>query len=65
MKRGKLIRYLRESGCSLLREGGNHSVFINPLNKEIASVPRHAELGDFLAEKICKQLRLPKIKRGK
>lgn len=65
MKRAKLISYLRESGCFLLREGGGHSVFMNPLTKEITTVPRHTELGNFLAESICKQLSLPKIKRGK
>jgi len=29
VKRKDLIRHLREHGCELLREGGNHSVYVN------------------------------------
>lgn len=64
MKRTKLIKYLLESGCFCEREGGNHSVFVNPAKQTKTTVPRHNDLNDFLAEKICKQLGIPKIKRG-
>jgi hypothetical protein len=30
MKRVDLERHLREQGCALLREGGAHSVWLNP-----------------------------------
>ncbi len=29
MKRRNLIRHLEAHGCELLREGGNHSVYVN------------------------------------
>ena len=29
MKRRDLVRHLERQGCELLREGGNHSVYVN------------------------------------
>lgn len=59
MKRRALIRHLRAHGCYLLREGGNHSVFVNPDNNRISAVPRHREINDFIARKICRDLGIP------
>ena len=59
MKRRRLLAYLREHGCELLREGGRHSIFYNPRNNRTSSVPRHAEINDFLARKICRDLDVP------
>lgn len=56
MKRRKLIDYLNSQGCILVREGRRHSIFFNPSLKRTSSVPRHAEINDFLAKKICKDL---------
>jgi mRNA interferase HicA len=42
----------------LLREGGNHSVFVSPAGRT-SSVPRHTEINDDLAKKICKDLGIP------
>ncbi|HEY4501066.1 MAG TPA: type II toxin-antitoxin system HicA family toxin [Candidatus Paceibacterota bacterium] len=56
MKRADLIRYLRQSGCEFVREGAKHSVFCNPVNDFISTVPRHNEIRSFLARKICKDL---------
>ncbi len=56
MKRKNLIRYLEKQGCLLLREGGNHSIFYNPRLKRTSSIPRHKEINDFLAQKICRDL---------
>ncbi|MEK7620332.1 MAG: type II toxin-antitoxin system HicA family toxin [Patescibacteria group bacterium] len=56
MKRVDLIRHLRKQGCVFLREGGNHSIFFNPALSRVSSVPRHSEINDFLAKKICKDL---------
>lgn len=56
MKRIDLIRHLRVSNCSLLREGANHSVFFNIITKRVSTVPRHREIDDFLARKICRDL---------
>ncbi len=59
MKRKVLIRHLEKNGCVLLREGGNHSVYLNRAKKKISTVPRHKEIYDFLAKKICKDLEIP------
>ena len=56
MKREALVRHLRREGCVLLREGGKHSVFFNPVNKKVSTVPRHREINNFLAAKICRDL---------
>ena len=56
MKRNKLIRHLNENGCYLLREGSNHSLFFNPINNAISTVPRHGDIKKFTAQKICKDL---------
>jgi len=62
MKRGKLLKHLRVHGCILLREGGNHSWWINPTQNKRSAVPRHSEIQDILANKICKDLGIKKIK---
>lgn len=56
MKRKDLLRHLKIQGCELLREGGRHSVFWNPKTKKVSSVPRHTEVQEFLAKKICRDL---------
>jgi len=56
MKRNKLIKHLTECGCQLLREGKKHSWWFNPTQNRRSAVPRHTELSDILAEKICKDL---------
>jgi mRNA interferase HicA len=45
----------------LEREGSRHSIYLNPGNGKKTSVPRHMEIDDRLARKICKQLDLPKV----
>jgi mRNA interferase HicA len=59
MKHRDLIRHLRAHGCTLLREGGNHSVYVNRKTMKVSTVPRHRELNDFLVRKICKDLEVP------
>lgn len=59
MKRRDLIRILESHGCELLREGGRHSWWINPSLDRRTAVPRHREINDFLAQKICKDLGVP------
>lgn len=56
MKRLDLIRHLERLGCQLLREGGSHSVYVNRATGKVSTVPRHREINDFLARKICKDL---------
>jgi mRNA interferase HicA len=59
VKRIDLIRYLERHGCQLLREGGSHSVYINRVTRKSSTIPRHREIDDFLARKICKDLEVP------
>ena len=58
MKRRDLIRHLEKHGCELLREGGNHSIFVNRAAKKSSAVPRHREIDDFLVRKICRDLEI-------
>ncbi|MDF5716156.1 MAG: type II toxin-antitoxin system HicA family toxin [Rhizonema sp. NSF051] len=53
------MRYLEENNCLFLREGGRHTIYYNPLNNRTSAVPRHAEIVDILAAKICKDLEIP------
>lgn len=62
MKRKELLRYLRSQGCELLREGKRHSWWWNPVKNKRSSVPRHTEISDNLAKKICKDLGVEEIK---
>lgn len=62
MKRTAFIKHLRKCGCELLREGGNHSWWQNPQKNLHSAVPRHSEVVDILANKICKDLGIKKIK---
>ncbi|MFI3219902.1 MAG: type II toxin-antitoxin system HicA family toxin [Methylococcales bacterium] len=62
MKRSELIRYLNAQGCELLREGGRHSWWQNPLQNRRSAIPRHSEISDILANKICKDLGVKPVK---
>ena len=59
MKRRDLVRHLRAHGCEFLREGGNHSVYVNRAKRKSSTVPRHRDVNDFLARKICRDLDIP------
>ena len=60
MKLADLERHLRREGCAFLREGGAHSVWLNPGNGKIASVPRHREIKEGTVRAVCKQLEIPR-----
>jgi len=64
MKRKDLIRHLIKNNCIFIREGARHSVFFNPLLRRTSTIPRHIEIDNFLAKKICRDLGIepPKIK---
>ena len=56
MRRLDLVRQPEQHGCALLREGSRHSVYVN---RTTGRVPRHREINDFLARKICRDLEIP------
>lgn len=39
MKRSTLLQHLRKHGCVLKREGGSHSLWMNPANGAVEAVP--------------------------
>jgi hypothetical protein len=59
MRRRDLIRHLEKQGCDLLREGRRHTLYVNRKARKSSSVPRHAEINEFLARKICQDLEVP------
>ncbi len=59
MKRRDLIRHLEKHGCELMREGGSHTVYVNRARRKTTAVPRHREINEFLARKICQDLEIP------
>jgi predicted RNA binding protein YcfA (HicA-like mRNA interferase family) len=61
MKRIDLIRHLETHGCELLREGSNHSVYVNRSARKTSTVPRHRDINDVLARKICRDLEIPEL----
>ena len=50
-----------DHGCELVREGGSHSWWGNAILKQRSAVPRHREISDFLAKKICRDLGIPAL----
>ncbi|MEI7892852.1 MAG: type II toxin-antitoxin system HicA family toxin [Myxococcales bacterium] len=61
MKRQDLIQHVESHGCRLLREGGNHSVYYSPDKNLTSAIPRHREINEFLARKICRDLGIPAL----
>ena len=60
MKRIQLIKHLKKHGAYLLREGSRHSIFQKEHLK--TQVPRHNEIVDVLARKICKDINIPFVR---
>ena len=59
VKRRELVKYLERNGFSLLREGGNHSIYTD--GNKVIPVKRHRSFDRITANNICKQAGL-KIK---
>ncbi len=59
MKRRELIRHLEAHGCAFKREGGEHTLYHNPTTRQMQAIPRHSEVPDILAKKICRKLSAP------
>ncbi|RWZ83859.1 MAG: type II toxin-antitoxin system HicA family toxin [Hydrotalea sp. AMD] len=51
-------RHLKTRGCSIIRQGGNHTIYFNPENRKTTAVPRHREIKNVLVKAICKQLEI-------
>jgi hypothetical protein len=59
VKRSALLQHLRQHGCFLKREGAAHSLWSNSVTGAVEAVPRHAEISNVLARKICRRLSIP------
>ena len=60
MKRNTLIKHLAKNGAYLIRQGRRHSIYQRAEYK--TEVPRHTEIVDELARKICKDLNIPFVR---
>ena len=56
MKRSDLISKLTDMGCLLIRHGGKHDWYQNPLTGMYQPVPRHNEINEYLANQIIRRL---------
>lgn len=54
MKRRDLVRTLLDCGALFLREGGDHTLYVNPRSGEEIVVPRHRELSEYLARSLVR-----------
>jgi len=60
MKRNQLLKHLKKNGAFLLKEGRRHTIYQKGTLK--TQVPRHVEIVDELARKICKDLEIPFVR---
>lgn len=56
MKRVDLIKAIEASGCVLVRHGGRHDWYRNPVTGVSQPVPRHREIKEPLARRIIRML---------
>jgi predicted RNA binding protein YcfA (HicA-like mRNA interferase family) len=59
VKRVDLIKTIEEFGCVLVRHGGKHDWYRNPVTGISQPVPRHREIKESLARHIIKMLSNP------
>ncbi|MDE0062446.1 MAG: type II toxin-antitoxin system HicA family toxin [Gammaproteobacteria bacterium] len=59
MKKRALIRHLSQHNCSLLRQGAKHEWWENHASTKRSAIPRHTEISNQLARKICNDLGVP------
>jgi mRNA interferase HicA len=54
------LRHLEKQGAVFLREGTRHTIYRKGVLK--TEIPRHNEIVDELARKICKDLNIPFVR---
>ena len=59
MKREGLLRHLRRHGCVVRREGKEHSLMGESAHRTRRTIPRHSEIANLLAKRICRKLSIP------
>jgi len=56
MKRIDLIKKIEAGGCVMVRHGGRHDWYRNPITGVSQPVPRHREIKEPLARRIIRML---------
>ena len=59
MKRRALLRRIDEEGCVLVRHGSGHDLYRNLITGKMDAVPRHAEINEYTARDIIRNLSAP------
>ena len=59
MKRIDWIRTIEAHGCELIRHGGRHDWYRNPITGVAQPVPRHREINEHLTRQIIRLLTTP------
>lgn len=60
VKRKELVKYIENHGAYFVREGRRHSIYKK--GKARTEIPRHSEIVNELARKICRDLDIPYIR---
>ncbi|MFI4985381.1 MAG: type II toxin-antitoxin system HicA family toxin [Solirubrobacterales bacterium] len=61
IKHRDLLRWLRQHGCSKVRQGSKHEVWEHDETAARSSVPRHKEIPEGTCTAICEQLGIPSL----
>jgi len=59
LKRRELIKKIEAQGGVLIRHGGKHDWYQNPVTKVCQPVPRHNEINEYLSRSILRKLSKP------
>jgi mRNA interferase HicA len=57
MKRRDVLRHLQRHNCSVLREGGSHTIVGRNDKPNSTALPRHSEINDYLVKKSAATLK--------
>jgi predicted RNA binding protein YcfA (HicA-like mRNA interferase family) len=57
VKRRDLVRVLLDLGAVLVREGAEHTVYVNPRTGVLLPVPRHREISEGVTRSLLKDAR--------
>ena len=56
-QRRKILRFLLRRGCTIVREGGEHTI-VGDAEGRTTALPRHRDVDRFTARKIAKDLKM-------
>ena len=56
MKRGALLKILKQQGCVFVKHGNKHDQYIQPRTGKVDQIPRHSDIAEDIAKSIIKNL---------